>query len=367
MTKTSIAALLLALAPISATAGARPAPVSAPLTTHALDNGTVRASITDAIGGRLLSFALAGKANFLKIDTAAGDPGARVDADTGNVGYLGHEVWIGPQKQWWSHQDANPGRAAAGAEWPPDPYLSLARYTVVRSDRAGIALASPASPVNGLQLDKRYNLVPGRPNSLRLEVDAVNRRRAGVAWDIWFNTRVHGDTRVYVPVARREDVAQHAIERGADIVPLAWTLADGVLSIDMAVPEAGGTEAGVIARKAGRRNGKLLLQPSGGWMAGFRDGMALVIQFALQPRAAIHPDQGQVELYNDYAADDPGNGLLEMEVHAPYRQLAPGARMAAAETWTLLPYDGPDTRAAHLDFLRAQAQALGLAGIGAAR
>lgn len=49
------------------------------------------------------------------------------------------------------------------------------------------------------------------------------------------------------------------------------------------------------------------------------------------------------------------------------RQLAPGERMAASETWTLLPYDGPDARAAQLDFLRAHAQALGLAGIGAAR
>lgn len=359
MTKTPIAALVLV--PMLAAAGAQLPPIPPSLATHTLDNGTVRASIADAIGGRLLSFALVGKANFLKVDSAAGDPDARVDAATDNVGYLGHEVWIGPQKQWWSHQDVNPARAAANADWPPDPYLSLARYTVVRADRAGVTLASAASPVNGLQLDKRYSLVPGQPHSLRLEVAATNRRRAGVAWDIWFNTRVHGDTRVYVPVARREDVRQQAIEKGPDIVPLAWTLADGVLSIDMPAPDADG-----MHRKAVHRNGKLSLQPSGGWMAGFRDGMALVIRFALQPKAAIHPDQGQVELYNDDASDAPANSLLEMEVHAPYRQLAPGARMAAAETWTLLPYDGPDTRAAHLDFLRSQAQALGLAGIGAA-
>jgi hypothetical protein len=181
MSKTRTASLALAML---ATAGAQSAPTAAssPLTMHTLDNGTVQATLTDAIGGRLLSFALAGKPNFLKIDTAAGDPAARVDATTDNVGYLGHEIWVGPQKQWWSHQDVNPARAAAHANWPPDPYLSLARYTVAREDKSGVLLASPASPVNGLQLDKRYSLVPGKPNSLQLDVAATNRRDTQVAW-----------------------------------------------------------------------------------------------------------------------------------------------------------------------------------------
>jgi hypothetical protein len=342
-----------------AAAGAQGATTASPspLTTHTLDNGTVRASVTDAIGGRLLSFALVGKPNFLKVDTAAGDPAAKIDATMDNVGYLGHEIWAGPQKQWWSHQNVNPARAAAHADWPPDPYLSLSRYTITRQDKLGVTLTGPASPVNGLQLDKRYSLVPGKPNSLKLDVGATNRRATQVAWDIWFNTRAHGDTRVYVPVASRDDVSQHAIDTTPGIAPLTWTLADGVFSIDMPVPSADHRH----------RNGKMLLQPSGGWMAGFHGGQVLIIQFPLQPRSAIHPDQGQVELYNDYPPDDLAKGLLEMEVHAPYRHLAPGQRMSASETWTLLPYDGPDTRAAHLAFLRAHARALGLAGIGTGR
>lgn len=351
MLTTRTASLALALFATAAAASA------SPLTTTTLDNGTVQASITDAIGGRLLSFGIRGQPNFLKVDTAAGDPAAQVDAATNNVGYLGHEIWAGPQKQWWSHQDVNPARAAAHANWPPDPYLSLARYTVTQQDKSGVTLTGPASPVNGLQLDKRYRLVPGQPNSLQLEAGATNRRGRQVAWDLWFNTRAHGDTRVYVPVAQRDDVRQQPVANKPDTVPLTWTLADGVFSIDM--PAAGSDRR--------HRNGKMLLQPSGGWMAGFHGGQALIIQFALQPRAAIHPDQGQVELYNDYPPDDLSSSLLEMEVHAPYRHLAPGQRMAAAETWTLLPYDGPDTRAAHLAFLRAHAQALGLVGIGGGR
>jgi hypothetical protein len=37
--------------------------------------------------------------------------------------------------------------------------------------------------------------------------------------------------------------------------------------------------------------------------------------------------------------------------------------MQASELWTLLPYNGPDTRTAHVAFLRANAKALGLDGI----
>jgi hypothetical protein len=357
MSKTRTASLALAMLATTGAQSAPPAESSARIETHTLDSGAVQATVTEAIGGRLLSFALAGKPNFLKVDLAAGDPAAKVDADAPHVGWMGHEIWAGPQKQWWSHQDVNAPRAAANAPWPPDPYLSLARYTLTRFDKSGIALTSPASPVNGLQLDKRFSLVPGKPNSLQLDVDAVNRRDRQVAWDLWFNTRAHGDTRVYVPVASRADVRQQAVAPKPDWIPLSWTLADGLFSIDMPAP----------GQDRRHRNGKMLLQPSGGWMAGFHAGQALLIQFALQPRAAIHPDQGQVELYNDYLPDDMGTSLLEMEVHAPYRQLAPGARMAAAETWTLLPYDGADTRAAHVAFLRAHARALGLAGIGAAR
>ncbi|WP_198119534.1 DUF4380 domain-containing protein [Massilia rhizosphaerae] len=324
---------------------------AADIPVHTLANGSVHATVTDAIGGRLLSFALAGRSNFLKVDTAAGDPGAPIGATTDNVGYLGHEIWIGPQKEWWSHQDVNPGRA--GASWPPDPWLSLARYKIEDAHPDAVTLASPASPVNGLQLVKRYSLVAGKPHSLRLDVDAANTRKNQVAWDIWFNTRAHADTRVYVPVARRDDVRQQAIEPKPDMVPLTWTLADGLFSLD-AYPAGKGRP---------HRNGKMLLQPSAGWMAGFHGGQVLVIQFAHQPRAAIHPDQGQVELYNDWQPDAPDQGLMEMEVHAPYVKLAPGRHMQASEQWTLLSYDGPDTRQAQVAFLRAHARELGLVGI----
>jgi hypothetical protein len=341
-------ALALALSCIVGSAQA-----AAPLPSHRLDNGTLQARVTEAIGGRLLSFSLAGRPNFLRLEESAGDPDATVDAKADNVGWLGHEVWAGPQKDWWVDQDANPARAAARAVWPPDPYLSLARYTPVRANGAELVLDSPASPVSGLQLRKRYALVQGKPNSLRLEVTATNLRNREVARDIWFNTRAHADTRVYVPVAAAADVTMKEDAGGPGGTALRYTLAGRVFSLDLPAGEK-------------PSKGKVLLQPAAGWMAGFRGGQAFIVQFPLRARAAIHPDQGQVELYHDYQPGEPDKGLLEMEVHAPYLRLAPGRSMEASELWTLLPYDGPDTRAAHLAFLRAHATALGLEGLAPA-
>jgi hypothetical protein len=324
----------------------------APIPVHTLDNGTVRAAVTEAVGGRLLSFSLAGKPNFLLVDEQAGDPDRPVDIKGPHVGYKGHENWIGPQNEWWTHQTVNPERAVAHANWPPDPYLSLARYTLAHKGKTDIAFDSPASPVNGMLLHKSYALVPGKPNSLRLDVAAINTRTAQVAWDIWFNTRAHADTRVYVPVAAKGDVRVAPVTESA-VRPPTYTLADRVFSLDVQEP----------GPDAETRTGKIFIQPSSGWMAGFHSGQVLVIQFPHQPRSAIHPDQGQIELYNDFQPADLSKGLMEMEVHAPYVRLAPGARMKASETWTILPYNGPATRAAHVAFLRAHAKALGLGGL----
>jgi hypothetical protein len=322
------------------------------IVTHQLDNGVIRALATEAIGGRLLAFSLVSKPNFLKLDEQAGDPAQAIDARTDNVGYLGHEIWMGPQSQWWSRQTVNQERAAQKAAWPPDPYLSLAKYTVAKKSASELIVDSPASPVSGIALSKRYALVPGKPNSLQVEVSATNRCEHEVAWDIWFNTRTHGDTRVYVPLAEAADVRTQAIGNGAG-APLRYTVAGRIFSLDLVVPPAGQSA----------RNGKIFLQPAYGWMAGFRGAQAFIVQFPLQPRSAIHPEQGQIELFSEYRPAEMDKSLLEMEVHAPYVALEPGKTMKAAELWTIVPYQGPATRAAHIAFLRKQAKQLGLQGL----
>ncbi|MCC8628263.1 DUF4380 domain-containing protein [Xanthomonas vesicatoria] len=314
-----------------------------------LRNDVVELTTTPAFGGRVLSFNLRGQPSVLKIGAAVDrQPSPMVSASAGDIPYLGHDVWVGPQSQWWLHQQVNRERKASAAVWPPDPYLSLATTRAVMRAPTEVRLQGEPSPVTGVQLSKRIALSPARADTVEVQATARNIRNEAIAWDLWFNTRVAASTRVFVPVANAGDLrVQPPSEPGT-------------------VPPAFDHHAGIVALRADVRDdgmvqrGKVLLQPSAGWMAGFAGAQMLVIRFVHQPLAAIHPEQGQVELYLDAPPLHPEQGLLEMEVHAPYRQLAPGAQMQAQEQWTLLPYSGPDDAQAQRRFLCNKAKELAL-------
>lgn len=314
-----------------------------------LHNEVIELSATPALGGRVLSFNLRGHPNVLKTGIAVDQqPGPEVSATAGDIPYLGHDVWVGPQSQWWLHQQVNPARKAAAAVWPPDPYLSLATTRTVTRSGDQLILEGVPSPVTGVQLRKRVALSSTRADTVEVEATARNIRKQLIAWDLWFNTRVAASTRVFVPVANGADIRVQPPTEAGTTAPT-YRHHEGVFVLSADTRQDGLTQ-----------RGKLLLQPSAGWMAGFAGGQVLVIRFTHQPLAAIHPEQGQVELYLDAPPQHPEQGLLEMEVHAPYRQLAPGAQMQAQEQWTLLRYSGPDEQQAQRQFLCSKAKELGL-------
>ena len=305
-----------------------------------LDNGTVAVEITPDIGGRLLSAKLPGQPNFLKTGEAViTDPDPVVSPEANNIAYFGHEIWVGPQSHWWTQQRLNDQRRAAKAVWPPDPYLILAKNKLVEKSPQRVILQSPNSPVSGVVVKKTYSLTDGAPNQIKLDVEAMNIRDTEVAWDIWYNTRVPYTTSIYVPVTDMKDIR---IEHFSDATfdGLEHRFNNGIFSL----------ENSSSIHKQGRK-GKVFIQPAQGWMAAFRDKQLLIIQFALQPLNAIHPEQGQVELYQEFLNKKPHDGILELEFHAPYKTLSPGAAMSASETWTLLPYDGTANYESHLAFL----------------
>lgn len=306
-----------------------------------LKNDRLHMEVTPSFGGRVLSFSMNGQKNVLKVGAPVSSlPEPAVTANADNIGYLGHEVWVGPQSEWWVHQTVNPVRRAAHAHWPPDPFLVLAKNKVLKETASEIVLEGVPSPVSGLQLRKSFALLEEAQNGVELEVAATNIRDEVVTWDIWFNTRVHPSTKVYVPAASMNDIRlAHAEDQ--DTGPLVYSLEDKIFSLDVVAP----------AENQRGRKGKVFIQPAAGWMAGFTGNQVLIITFPLHPRTAIHSQQGQVELYLDYRYDSPGDGLLEMEVHAPYRKLEPGHTMRARERWYLFAYHGPDTRASHTKFL----------------
>jgi len=318
-----------------------------------LNNGTVQAEITPDIGGRLLSFSLVKKNNLLNVGEAIiSNPHPAIDVESPYVGYLGHEIWAGPQSQWWAHQTLSPKRAAEKAMWPPDPYVTLAKNNILEKSSHTVVLQSPGSPISGLQFTKRYSLIKNKKNSLELNVSARNIRREGVAWDVWFNTRTDANTQLYIPVADVKDVREVPFDSDLND-PLAYTLTYGIFKLDVTTHPV----------EKNKRKGKVLIQPSHGWMASYRGDQLFIIQFEHQPQSAIHPEQGQIELYGDFNINKLEEGFLELEVHAPYRTLAENQTMSARELWTVLQYTGESTSEAQLAFLREKAASLGLGGL----
>lgn len=340
-----VALLLVAVAlPAGATAGAPT------LERIRLDDGHLQVEVAPAVGGRIVHLSLPGRANVLKVGPALGTvPAPEPSADGPDLPYFGHELWLGPQARWWLDQDVNPARREAAAPWPPDPWLAHARNRIVERGPHALVLEGVASPVSGLQATQSLRLSGGTPATLELTAIAVNRRDRDVRRNLWFNTRLPAGSRVFAPVARPGDARLRADADAMFDGPVAWWQ-DGLYSLQLEPPSAG---------KSGRR-GKIFILPSAGWIAGFNAGQLLLIRFERQPDALIDPEHGQVELYQQWHQDDPQAGILELEVHAPLRTLAPGESMRAQEQWTVFAYDGPDTLDAQRAALEEALRSLGM-------
>lgn len=294
--------------------------------------------VTPALGGRVLHFSAKGWPNLIKVGEAVNAyPAPDVSPDADDIGYLGHDIWLGPQSGWWSDQSVNPSRRAENAPWPPDPYLAFATTAVLEHSPQRLMLDGIDSPVTGVRLRKTFAVDPDDPASVEVHVSARNIRDRAVSRDLWFNTRASAAMSVFVPVASAQGVR---VESGSDVAAPIWEVQGGVLSL---LPVA-------VTEEQPQRRGKLFVQPSAGWMAGFAHGQVFIIRFQHQSLESIHPEHGQVELYLDHGSDI-ASGLLELEVHAPFRTLPPGDVMEASERWTALPYDGPAAPAAQLAFL----------------
>ncbi|WP_346837656.1 DUF4380 domain-containing protein [Microbulbifer sp. SAOS-129_SWC] len=303
--------------------------------TFQLKNDKLQFSFTPELGGRGLSFSAAGQPNLLKIGAAVEEQSQpHISADGDNIPYLGHIVWLGPQKAWWRSQSLNTARRDASADWPPDPFTVLASNTLTEHSTTEADMVAPASPITGLSLRKHFAL---EGDKLVQRVTATNERDTPVSWDLWFNTRVAADTRVYVPVEN--------FNGDLRIVQMG----DATTQADSDVQAQGFFD---FSRARANSKTKAYIQPAAGWFAAFNKGQVFIIEFPLQPRAAIHPDQGQVEMYMEYADGKMNDGLLELEVHAPFKTLAPGESMTATENWKAFAFRGGDSRSAQIHKLR---------------
>jgi hypothetical protein len=300
-----------------------------------LTDGFLSVGILPMAGGRIVSLRREDGCNLLKSDPALWTADCPVPSAQllDFTAYNGHEVWVGPQSQWWKHQDINLEKRESDLFWPPDPYISYGRYRITSRTACSLVMVGPDSPVSGIRFTKRISL-DGR-GGLRFEVEACNIRPVSMAWDLWMLTRTDGHNPVFVPVASPDEVRvgppTHSYEGPAPYEVLKVG-ADAYFTF---TPEL--RDASFSASTA-----KAFIHPSRPFMATLSGDSLLVIHFEHHDQQLLHPEQTEVELYN-YASEDAA-ALMEMEYHAPYVLLQPGLTMSACEFWQVLPYVGSCTR-----------------------
>lgn len=331
----NVCAIIVALA--GAACATQPADPSGGPEYITLERSGVAVTITPAFGGRVTGFGLAGRDSLILFDAglAAQTPAPPVEISSAALPYQGQSLWVGPQDEWWTHQTAAP--EMQGESWPPDPYLTAAQTRMTRTPYS-VTLQGPASPYTGLKVRQTYELLES--GCLKLTAVAENTRQAPVSWDLWTNVRVPGDAWVFAPVAAAAAIRPGPTNDPA-FQPPQLGYADGLAFADPSME-------GVTAPA---REGKVLLDPDQGWMAGVRDGQAFRVSFALRPLEDIHPVQGQVEFYFNQPSDKSDAGVIEMETHAPYRALRPGEMMQAEQFWSVQPVSEASLSSGHLNSL----------------
>lgn len=324
-----------------ATARAQELQTSAEIPREILSNDRASVEFTKDIGGRILSYHLAGRDNVLLLSEAVKhEVMPRHDVDAPFIQYNGAIVWLGPQSDWWKYQTLNLVRRLLAPEWPPDPYLIYADNALTHNSGTSVSLRGIDSPVSGVRVDKDIALQPD--GSLYLRANMTNVSDSPVNWDLWFLARVSPDARVYVPSAdpdtmRIQDFQPELYDRPA------YSFVDGLLSL---------APKDVAADRAGRQ-GKFMLGVRQPWIASFYAGQLLLISFEKVPPAYIHPRQAPVELYVNQDRNFPAIGVIELETHSALRELYPGETFSAWQHWYLFDYSGSDDEAEQIAFLRS--------------
>lgn len=307
-----------------------------------LNNGNIELGVLPDLGGMVALFRLTGKPNVLKADHAIWDAPPRIRRSFGPEtrwkAHNGHIIWVGPQSEWWIHQDKSLRRLQKKAVWPPDPYLNFGYFEPREKSGTHIIMTGPPSEFTGVQMTKTIEI--REDDTVLFHVCATNIRDYPVAWDLWFNTRVDGYDRCYVPVSDADQIRiDHKNSRSQEAAGFLHEKA--FLNTDPQPPSDG--------RK--HRWAKAFVPADYGFMTAFASSQAFTIRFPKHGPEQIHPEHALVELYN-CTSRNRADALTELEYHAPYRTLLPGESMEASEEWELQPFSRCDDHASCISFMK---------------
>lgn len=291
-----------------------------------LSNGTVEIKLLPAVGGTLIWASLMGQENILNADStlwnesAAKRPG--MDPSEPFKAYNGMTVWLSPQSEWWVKQDTYEELKNKRSLWPPDPYLTCAPYQITKHENDEITLQSPESPNTHVQFTKTFRI---EGNKIFISTSARNCSPDTVSWGLWFNTRMNGWDKVFVPADPR-DLQRVLYMKHPHIHKPVLAYADGCFSYEPEEPKPG----------QGTYIAKTFISVENPAIIGFHANQWLIIQSQRMDPSLIHPEQGRIEIYVENSANK-ANDLQELEMHFPYEKIAPGESIEASQNWEILP------------------------------
>jgi hypothetical protein len=311
-----------------------------------LRNDRIEVGILPEVGGRVVLLRIPGMENVLKADDRMWcEPEKHkpeLSAFSDFKPFYGHIVWVGPQSDWWMHQDLNEARRKAKADWPPDPYLIYGEYEIIEQSDSSIKMVGPASPISGVRLFKEIAI--DSSGLVTFTAVAENIREESVSWDLWMNTRFDGYARGYIPI-KGNGILDMVLGETETREKTPYRVENGHFAFRPSVPEKPKSEQVQEAH----------LHPSEGLMTCFGAQQMLLIRFEKLDRNLIHPQHGLVESYS-FVNESEDDRLLELELHGAYRTLGPGETMSLTETWEVVPYEGSDNTEEHLAFLKYHMQ-----------
>ena len=313
-----------------------------------LKNSKVELKVALNIGGRVVSFKRIGGENILLFSPpsdSSNDTKIPLPSATEYFPmYNGHITWVGPQKEWWSQQSVNQERLKRQATWPPDPYLCIGRYKIVKQTSVLLVIEGPASPVSGLKLTKSYKL--NNDGSVDIAVTADNISKRVLFWDIWSNTRMSQNSKVFVPVTKKDNKF---------VLKVNFETKDpeNEESLKFEVIDNFFTFSSNINRGEKTAVAKAYIDSVSGEIFAFNGNNLFIKQTKYPKEGKIHPDQAFIEIYQKITPSGK-NGILELEFHGAYRKIKLGETIEFNEKWQLLPYNGKNTVDEHIKYLKSE-------------
>lgn len=307
-----------------------------------LKNKNIEVGILHSLGGRVVRLNKPGFPNILKVDDEKiinykkYVPAITPEADF--VPFNGHITWVGPQKEWWSHQDVNPRLKAINSNWPPDPYLIYSENKIVEQGKDFIKLEGIHSPVSGITINKEIRI--DSTGLVYVTSTMINSGKKDVGRDIWMLSRMSAYDRVYVPVEENA-IAGLVHKTKAEKQATPYRIIDGFFTFDASFPKSPFT----------LQEQEVHLNPSQNYFVAFTDNQMFVIRLKKLSKDKIHPAQGQVELYSNITTDY-SFCLLELEIHSEYKILKPGEQISLTEIWQVFEYNGKKDPEEHLKFIK---------------